>query len=503
MGKVRQVFFPDFDYGQFVVECYFPGTNDPTTVEHRILAMADSVKALPDVDRVAVNTTGAPGRYCFVRPMPTGGDNYAEMIIDCRDFKTMQRMTNEVRTLLRNIAPDAYIRTRKYNFSISSSHTVEVEFAGPDPAVLQKLSAQVERMMRGCDLIDPYSVQNNWRPKAPTLTFEFSQQDAERAGVSRGDVGNALQAANEGYAVGAIADGDKVVPINIIMRDADGSRPSSLASIPVWSMANIKIDPEQISGMLAGANSSMDNTIFSTTLLGNVIDSATVRNNYDFIYRYNGQRAIQAECDPDPLNPDATPAKVEAALTDSLAKIVLPQGYTMRFVGEGDTSKESTGMLVGMMPMVCLIICVVLLLLFNNWRKLILICVCFPFVICGITPMLLLTQTPFTFLAILGFMGLIGMMVKNAIVLVDEITRLTGEEHVDPYTAVIQATLSRVRPVLLASFTTILGMIPLIPDAMYGSLAVTVIGGLFVGTLVTLLILPLFYSILFKVKKPA
>ena len=503
MGKVRQVFFPDFDYGQFVVECYFPGTNDPTTVEHRILAMADSVKALPDVDRVAVNTTGAPGRYCFVRPMPTGGDNYAEMIIDCRDFKTMQRMTNEVRTLLRNIAPDAYIRTRKYNFSISSSHTVEVEFAGPDPAVLQKLSAQVERMMRGCDLIDPYSVQNNWRPKAPTLTFEFSQQDAERAGVSRGDVGNALQAANEGYAVGAIADGDKVVPINIIMRDADGSRPSSLASIPVWSMANIKIDPEQISGMLAGANSSMDNTIFSTTLLGNVIDSATVRNNYDFIYRYNGQRAIQAECDPDPLNPDATPAKVEAALTDSLAKIVLPQGYTMRFGGEGDTSKESTGMLVGMMPMVCLIICVVLLLLFNNWRKLILICVCFPFVICGITPMLLLTQTPFTFLAILGFMGLIGMMVKNAIVLVDEITRLTGEEHVDPYTAVIQATLSRVRPVLLASFTTILGMIPLIPDAMYGSLAVTVIGGLFVGTLVTLLILPLFYSILFKVKKPA
>lgn len=153
------------------------------------------------------------------------------------------------------------------------------------------------------------------------------------------------------------------------------------------------------------------------------------------------------------------------------------------------------------MPMVLLIVFLVLLLLFNNWRKLFIVIICFPFVICGIVPLLLLTDTPFTFIAILGFMGLIGMMVKNAIVLLDEIIRLTVEEHVDEYEAIVRATISRVRPVMLASFTTILGMLPLIPDAMYGSLAVTVIGGLAVGTVVTLLLLPLFYSILFKVKK--
>ncbi|MDE6609506.1 MAG: efflux RND transporter permease subunit, partial [Muribaculaceae bacterium] len=128
---------------------------------------------------------------------------------------------------------------------------------------------------------------------------------------------------------------------------------------------------------------------------------------------------------------------------------------------------------------------------------------CFPFVLCGIAPLLLITDTPFTFMAILGFMGLIGMMVKNSIVLVDEINRLTTEENVPEYDAVIRATLSRVRPVMLASITTIVGLIPLINDPMYGSLAVTIIGGLFVGTIVTLMLLPLFYSIFFHVNKKA
>lgn len=484
MGKVRQVFFPDFDYKQFVVECYFPDTRNPEETTRRILALADSAAVMPDVERVVVNTNGAPGRYCFVRPMPSGGDNYAELIVDTKDFKTMQRVQNEVREKLRDIAPDAYIRTRKYNFSISSTHTVEVEFAGPDPRVLRRLSRQAEEIMLQDPLIDPYSVQNDWLPRGKELCFNFSQSEAQRAGVSRSDVGNAVKAAGDGYAVGVINDGDKMVPIQILMREADGSRPTDLANIPVWSMANIK-------------------SMFRTTLLSNVVDSVSLQWSEDLVRRYNGQRVIQAECDPDPFNPEATPAKVVASLTDKLSGINLPDGYTMRFVGEGEVSGEANSTLAGFVPMMLMIIFVVLLLLFNNWRKLFVILICFPFVLCGIVPLLLLTDTPFTFLAILGFMGLIGMMIKNAIVLVDEINRLTTEEQVEEYEAVVRATLSRVRPVMLASFTTILGMIPLISDPMYGSLAVTVIGGLFVGTIVTLLLLPLFYSMLFRIKKPA
>lgn len=503
--KLRQVFFPDFDYKQFVVECYFPGLGDADETGRKILALADTVAMMNDVERVVANTGGAPARYCFVRPMPTGGDNYAELIVDCPDFKTMQRVSGEVREKLRSIAPDAYIRTRKYNFSISSSHTVEVEFSGPDPSVLRSLSAQAEAIMRDCPLIDKYSVQNDWHPKAKEITFNYSQPAAQRAGVNRSDVGNALKAATDGYAVGVIADGDKQVPIQLLIRNADGGRPSDLGSIPVWSMANISLNPDEMQGLMTGATNpdELKKQMYRTTLLSNVVDSTTLRWSEEFVARYNGQRTIQAECDPDPNNPDATPAKVEAAIAEAISAIPLPPGYTMRFVGEGETSGEATEMVVGFMPMILIIVFVVLLLLFNNWRKLFVILICFPFVMCGVVPLLMITQTPFTFLAILGMMGLIGMMVKNAIVLVDEINRLTTEEQLHEYEAVIRATVSRIRPVMLASLTTILGMIPLITDPMYGSLAVTVIGGLFVGTIVTLLLLPLFYSILFNVKKPA
>lgn len=501
--QLRIVFFPDFDYKQFIVECYFPTTDDADRVNSRIRQMADTVAEMDRIDRVIVSTGGAPARYCFVRPMPVGGDNYAELIIDCKDFKTMQEMTHEVRAKLRSIAPDAYIRTRKYNFSISSSHTVEVEFAGPDPQVLKDLAAQAENVMRNCEYIDPYSVQNNWHPRAPQLQFAFSQADAQRAGVSRTDVAHALQAATDGYPVGVIYEGDNILPIKMTMRRADGSQPKPLTSIAVWSTLNIHTDPTLIQGLITGATKpeEINRKMFATTLLGNVVDSAAVNFTDNYRYRYNGQRTIQVEADPNQLNPEATPAKVVKSITEAIEAIPLPSGYSVRFVGEGELSGEATRIVLSFIPMIMMIVLTVLLLLFNNWKKVLIILGSFPFVLCGIVPLLLMTDTPFTFLAILGVMGLIGMMVKNSIVLVDEINRLLTEEHIEPYEAVVRASLSRVRPVMLASMTTILGMIPLISDAMYSSLAITVIGGLFVGTIVTLLLLPLFYSLMFKIKR--
>lgn len=500
---LRSIFFPDFDYKQFVVECYFPSTNDANQVDARIRQLADSVGRMERVDRVVVSTGGAPARYCFVRPMPSGGDNYAELIVDCKDFRTMLEMTNEVRERLRRIAPDAYIRTRKYNFSIGSTHTVEVEFSGPDTKVLRSLAERAENIMRESRFIDPYSVQNNWNAPAPQIQFAFSQPDAARAGISRSDVGNALKAAGNGHPVGVVYEGDNILPVNLRLRNSDGSKPAQLLSVPVWSVANINADPSQLTGLATGAVSPRDisERLFHTSVVGNVVDSASLRFSDEYLFRYNGQRTIQAEADPDPFNPDATPARVLADISGKIDSIPLPPGYIMRYAGESDISGEATETLLGFLPMIIMMVFIVLLLLFNNWKKIFVILLCFPFVICGIVPMLLLSDTPFTFIAIMGCMGLIGMMVKNAIVLVDEINRLRTEQHLEPYEAVVQATLSRVRPVLLASFTTILGMIPLISDAMYGSLAVTVIGGLFVGTIVTLMLLPLLYSIFFKITR--
>ncbi len=195
MTRVKNLFFPDFDYKQFVVECFFPSAADADTVRDRLLEMGGRLERNPAIERVAVSQGSAPALYCLVRPMTSGGDCYGELIVDCKDYKTVVAQIPAVREQLREQYPDAYIRIRKYNFSTSTSHTVEVEFAGPDPAVLRRLSAQAEEIMRRSPYVDAYSVQNNWKPAGKALVAEYVQQNALRAGIERGDVANALLAA--------------------------------------------------------------------------------------------------------------------------------------------------------------------------------------------------------------------------------------------------------------------------------------------------------------------
>lgn len=505
MTRVKNLFFPDFDYKQFVVECFFPSAADADMVRDRLLEMGGRLERNPAIERVAVSQGSAPALYCLVRPMTSGGDCYGELIVDCKDYKTVVAQIPAIREQLREQYPDAYIRIRKYNFSTSTSHTVEVEFAGPDPTVLRRLSAQAEEIMRRSPYVDAYSVQNNWKPTGKALIAEYVQQNALRAGIERGDVANALLAATDGMPVGLLNDQERMIPLNLQVRNADGSRIGNLSTIPVWSMMNAHLSNEELQGALSGgkAVSELQDKVFCAMPLDNVVDKLQLDWEEDIVLRRNGRRVIEAECDPNPDRNDATPAKVVASIRDEIETIPLPDGYTMRWVGEGEVQGEAIGNLMKFVPITVFLILVILLLLFNSWRKVILILLCLPFVFCGITPSLLLTGQPMTFMAIIGMLGLIGMMVKNAIVLVDEIGRLQSEEKAAPYTAVVEATVSRVRPVLMASLTTIVGMIPLVGDPMYSSMAITIMGGLTVGTVITLILLPLFYAALFRIRKPA
>ena len=505
MTKVKNLFFPDFDYKQFVVECFFPSASDANIVRDRLLTMSDRLMENPAIDRVAISQGSAPAHYCLVRPITSGGDCYGELIVDCKDYHTVLEQIPIMRQQLREQYPDAYIRIRKYNFSITTSHTVEVEFTGPDPAVLRDLSAQAEAVMRRSPYVDAYSVQNNWKPTGKSFVAEYVQQDALRSGIVRGDVAGALLAATDGMPVGVLNDQERMVTLNLQVRNSDGSRIGNLEEIPVWSMMNARLSNEELQGALSGgkAMSELQDKVFRSVPLGNVVDHVRLDWDEDVVLRLNGRRVIEAECDPDPDRDDATPAKVVASIRDEIEAIPLPEGYTMRWVGEGEIQGEAIGNLMKYVPITLFLILVILLLLFNSWRKVILILLCLPFVFCGITPSLLLSGQPMTFMAIIGMMGLIGMMVKNAIVLVDEIGRLQAEEKAAPYTAVVEATASRVRPVLMASLTTIVGMIPLVGDPMYSSMAITIMGGLTVGTVITLVLLPLFYAALFRIRKPA
>ena len=503
MSKVKNLFFPDFDYSQFMVEYYLPAQSSPDRVRHDLLEMSDWLKQNPKIERVAASMGSAPAHYCLVRPMTAGGDCYGELMVDCKDYDTVVEQIPAIRDTLRTRYPDAYIRIRKYNFSITTTHTVEARFLGPDPAVLRGLAQQAEEVMRRCPYVDPYSVQNNWKPKGKTLVADYVRRDALRSGIERSDIGNALLAATDGMTCGVINDQDQMVRINLMVRNADGSKIEDLREIPVWSSMNLHITNEDIQAVMRGAKGAeqIQDDIYKSVPLGNVTNDVHLSWDEGVVLRVNGQRAIEAECDPNPYLDEATPAKVMASIQGEIEQIPLPTGYTLTWAGEGETQSESNGNLLGFLPLTFFIILLILLLLFNNWKKVLLILVCFPFVFCGITPSLLGFGQPFTFMAIIGMMGLIGMMVKNAIVLMDEIGRLQDEEHKAPYVAVVEATVSRVRPVLMASLTTIIGMVPLLGDPMYGSMAICIMGGLAMGTIITLILFPLFYTAAFHIKK--
>lgn len=502
--KVKNLFFPDFDYKQFVVEYQLPDQTSPDRVQHDLLEITDSMLQDKRIERVAAVRGTAPAHYCLVRPMTNGGESYGELMVDCPDFETVQEVIPEWRRRLRQAYPDAYIRFRKYNFSISTSHTVEVVFKGPDPAVLKQLSAQAEEKMRECKYVDAYSVSNNWKPKGKALVADYVKTNALRAGISRSNVADALMAATDGLPVGVINDQDKTVVVNMLVRQDDGSRIQNLQDIPVWGMGNVNLNPNDLAGLMTGATDAeqLKEDMFRTVPMSSVTDSIRLDWEEDFVYRVNGERTIEAQCDPNTELFQGTTAKVEQELKSAIAAIPLPAGYSMGWGGETKLQRESTANVLKYVPLTLFLILTLLLLLFNNWKEVFLVLICFPFVICGIIPSLLLFRQPFTFMAIIGLMGLMGMMVKNGIVLVDEINRLNKEEHYSAYDSVITATISRVRPVLMASLTTILGMAPLLGDPMYGSMAVCIMAGLTVGTIITLILLPVIYSVLFHVKKP-
>lgn len=502
--KVKNLFFPDFDYKQFVVEYQLPDQTSPDRVQHDLLEITDSMLQDKRIERVAAVMGTAPAHYCLVRPMTNGGESYGELMVDCPDFETVQEVIPEWCRRLRQAYPDAYIRFRKYNFSISTSHTVEVVFKGPDPAVLKQLSAQAEEKMRECKYVDAYSVSNNWKPKGKALVADYVKTNALRAGISRSNVADALMAATDGLPVGVINDQDKTVVVNMLVRQDDGSRIQNLQDIPVWGMGNVNLNPNDLAGLMTGATDAeqLKEDMFRTVPMSSVTDSIRLDWEEDFVYRVNGERTIEAQCDPNTELFLGTTAKVEQELKSAIAAIPLPAGYSMGWGGETKLQRESTANVLKYVPLTLFLILTLLLLLFNNWKEVFLVLICFPFVICGIIPSLLLFRQPFTFMAIIGLMGLMGMMVKNGIVLVDEINRLNKEEHYSAYDSVITATISRVRPVLMASLTTILGMAPLLGDPMYGSMAVCIMAGLTVGTIITLILLPVIYSVLFHVKKP-
>ena len=224
--------------------------------------------------------------------------------------------------------------------------------------------------------------------------------------------------------------------------------------------------------------------------------SAADQGNHPVVPRYNGQRSQRAQCSP---APGIETEKARLAIAEQIENIPLPEGYSLVWQGEKIASDQSMKYLFQNFPLAIILMIAILIMLFKDYRKPIIIFCCIPMIFVGVVVVMLLTGKVFNFVAIVGTLGLIGMLIKNGIVLMDEIT-LQINEGVEPITALIDSSQSRLRPVMMASLTTILGMIPLLSDAMFGSLAAAIMGGLLCSTLITLLFIPILYALFFKIK---
>ena len=237
-------------------------------------------------------------------------------------------------------------------------------------------------------------------------------------------------------------------------------------------------------------------TLMGSTPLQQISKRIDIRWEPSVVPRYNGQRSQRVQCSP---APGIETEQARQAIAERIEAIELPEGYSLQWQGERKASTQSMKYLFQNFPLAIILMIAILIMLFKDYRKPMIIFCCLPFVIVGVVIVMLLTGKVFNFVAIVGTLGLIGMLIKNGIVLMDEITSQINQ-GVEPVTALIDSSQSRLRPVMMASLTTILGMIPLLPDAMFGSLAASIMGGLLFGTVITLLFIPVLYALFFKIK---
>lgn len=498
--RMRQGFFPDMVYDQCYLEYKLPEGLNSTRVQKDLDRMQRELREkFPDITHIVASIGGTPGRYNLVRTIATPSLSYGELIIN---FDTPEHLVEQIEAIqeyLDKSYPDAYAKVKRYNLMFKQ-YPIEVQFAGPDPAVLHKLSAQAGQIMRESGKVR--LVTTNWEPKVPTLSVDYDQQAARAIGLSRGDLSLSLMTAGGGIPVGSFYEGIYKNNIYVKCLDEKGQPIEDLANMQVFSlMPSLQglLTEENIIRLKAGTldREKLLEGLMGTTPLRQVSRSVDVRWEDPIVPRYNGVRQQRVQCSP---RQGLETEKTRKAIAEQIDQIPLPEGYTRKWLGEKAASDRSIKYLFANFPMAIIMMIAILIMLFGDFKKVGIIMSTIPLVFVGVILTMLISGMTFTFCAIVGALGLIGMIVKNGIVLMDEIN-LQISNGVAPKEALIVSSQSRLRPVMMASLTTILGMLPLLTDAMFGAMAVTIMGGLFFGTIITLLFVPVLYAMFYGVKR--
>ncbi|MCG8412274.1 MAG: efflux RND transporter permease subunit [Bacteroidales bacterium] len=462
-------FIPGVDYDQFVVEYNLPQGADIDAVDNDIVQLQNYVMKLNGVRSVTTSLGRPPIRYSLMRPMPTGGQNYGELIVETKTVDDVDKLLPVIRKYISKNFLDANFRIHKYGSSFSD-YDIEVEFQGPDPLVLRKMAEQAKKIFRDEPTI--VSVTDNWKNRVKTLNPVYSVEKAQSLNLTRKDLANSILVTTNGMPIGAFYEGDVKIPIMLKTAEPVARNIKQLLSAPVWGQQSRFSVP-----------------------INQIVDTIGLNWEDDLVCRLNGKRAIKVQGD---ALEGLTAAQAQSKIQQKIEAIQLPEGYTMEWDGTVASSGEANSALFMFLPLALGLMLMIIVALFNNIKQAMIIFIVVPFAFVGISFGFNLTRSALNFMGVIGALGLIGMMIKNAVVLLDEIN-LNLKSGKNPLKATIDSAVSRLRPVMMASLTTILGMIPLLSDPLFKSMSITIMFGLLIGSVITLVVVPVLYVVFFKV----
>lgn len=493
-----QGFFPDMDYDQLYIEYKLPESYTTAQVDSDVRSIEGYLMQHPEIEHVTAAIGGTPARYNLVRSITSSSLSYGELIVDFTSSSAALQYLDSLQTYLSAQYPRAQVRVKRYNL-MYKEYPIELEFRGPDPAVLRELADSAVRVMQA----SPYTLmaRSNWFPRVPAVEVQYDQPKALSAGLSRRDIGMSLLVSTYGLPMETFYDGATPKTITIRSVDHEGKPREGLDNASVFGLlpSLSGLDASTLEGILTGAISK-DELITQTLAprpLSSVSDGMKLVWEEPIIVRTNGQRSIKAQAMP--LNGVSTET-LRSDLAARLDTLELPEGYAMSWEGEYGASSEAMSYLFRYYPLALVLMIGILIMLFKDYRKPLVVVLSLPILAVGVVWGMYISGKTFTFTAIVAVLGLLGMMIKNVIVLLDEVTLLTSQ-GMGQYRALIYSAKSRVRPVMLASATTILGMLPLLGDALFGPTAVVIMAGLTVASIATIVFTPVIYAILYRVHR--
>lgn len=469
-GSIPSAFFPDSTQRYFYVNFW---KSQGTHINHTADDLATIERFVSQMDGVKNITTFAGEgalRFLLSYDYQIPNPSYGQLLVEVDDHLLINGLVKQVNAYLAATFPDAEPYARKIVSGPPVTFQVEARFRGPEIQVLQDLADQAVKIM--AQTPNTRDVRTDWRQQVRVIRPEFSQSQARRSGVTRSEFSTALKWQFTGVVAGLYREGDELIPI--VTRPPEKQRNSvgDLDNVQIYSHAHRLFIP--INQVMTGVKTVWE---------------------WPLISHRDQQRAVTVQCNP----ARGLAAPLRLAMAQKIEALDLPPGYSLEWAGEFEASNDAREPLGRIFPLCVLGMFVIVVGLFNSVRTPLVIFLTVPLSIMGIAAGLLIMDLPFGFMAILGFLGLSGMLIKNAIVLIEQVEIFLKEDY-PPYKAILDSAVSRMRPVIMASGTTILGMLPLVFDPMFATMAVTIMGGLFVATFLTLIVVPLLYCLFYRIK---